>query len=100
MAFLPYASLSAMVEIQPRPNHNSHLWTNIYPAWCKTAGVAHFPVVAELDASSAECRPNGKRKAGGGPLRCNVTVPVDALLEVVRRAVAHVDGAGRNASDV
>ena len=99
MAFLPWPThRAALVEIQPRPSERSHLWTQIYPAMCKTQQTRHIKVIAEPDTSTAACRPNAKRKGGGGPLRCNVTVPVSELLAGVRTAAEYTRTSQNSAS--
>ena len=93
-AFLPTASRrTAVVEMLPRPNSVYWGYAAIFPDLCAPLGVRHWTVRAELTPSPT-CKPKGSRKDGhGSPLRCDLTVNVTELLNVVRHAEEWVNNA-------
>ena len=97
MVFLPLSpERSALVEIKPvwagRIRARETAWHLIYDDWSSTLGVGYFPLTADVDTSVRSCRPAASRKAGGGPLRCNVSVSVGKLEARVKAAVRFTDG--------
>jgi hypothetical protein len=86
MAFLPSDRPTALVELLPQPNRQYNEFKNIFRDWCRAQGVRHWSMGAALDRSGGLCQPEGRRQRGGGPLRCNVTVEVPLVLELVQEA--------------
>ena len=104
MVFLPPSpTRTAFVEILPKistsviRNKQHYMllaeleqWQAIYLDWTFTTGTKHLIVHAQVNRSDTNCKPFVRRKAGGGLLRCNVTVPIGKFVRQVRSAVHHV----------
>ena len=92
MVFMSPSLATALLEIRPtwtgKMRASSTAWQVIYDDWCYTLGVHYLHMDAIVDTLQPLCRPIASRKTGGGPLRCNVTVPIPKLLQRIDDAAA------------
>lgn len=89
LVFLPWERhRCALIEIQPEPRRSIDFhWTRIYSDYVRPRGIFHELIVSHTVFCSDKPVPLSRGSARPNPLKCNVTVETQSLLNAVARSM-------------